>query len=176
MTRKLGRKIANRKSLMRNLAASLVLFEKVDTTEAKAKEVRSVVERLIAISKKQDLASYRHLLSFFYDENAAKKVYVELSKRYEDRTSGFLRLYHIGNRLGDNSRMMRMELVDRKVFAPVKKVKSKEETELSAEDKPVTKADVKAEKRMEKLSQTQQKGGVVTQVRSKAARKTGTSN
>ncbi|MFA5157760.1 MAG: 50S ribosomal protein L17 [Patescibacteria group bacterium] len=173
MTRKLGRKIGSRKSLMRNLAASLVLFEKVDTTEAKAKELKAVVEHLISISKKQNLASYRQLLAYFYDENAAKKVYVELSKRYENRPSGYLHLYHIGNRLGDNSKMVRLELIDRKVFAPVKKEKAK--TEEVKTDKEI-KADKKAEKRMEKLSQVQQKSGVVTQIRTKAARKTGTSN
>jgi len=172
MTRKLGRKIGHRKSLMRNLAASLVLYEKIETTEAKAKDLKPIVERLIAISKTKDLTAYKRLLAFFYDKNAAKKVFEELSVRYTDRPSGFIRLYHIGNRLGDNSKMIRAELVDRKVFAAPKKVE-KEKTEDETVDKKTEKQKIKADRKLEKLTATSQKSGVVTSVRSKAVRKTG---
>jgi large subunit ribosomal protein L17 len=172
--RKLGRKIAHRKSLMRNLAVSLVLYEKVDTTLAKAKEAKSVVEKMITVSKGQDLKSYRHLLSYFYDKGAAKKLRDELSVRYKDRTSGFVRLYHLNNRLGDNSKMARLELVDRKVFAPVKKADTKKENESpKIEVEKIDKKQIKSERKIEKLSATEQKGGVTTSVRTKAARKTG---
>ena len=172
MPRKLGRKIGHRKSLMRNLAASLVLYEKIETTEAKAKDVKSYVEHLISLSKVQDLNAYRQLLAYFYDKNAAKKVYNELSKRYADRPSGFIRLYHIGNRLGDNSKMIRLELVDRKVFAAPKKVVT--DSDKSEAIKPkLDKKEIKAQKKLEKLTSTSQRGGVVTSVRTKAGRKTG---
>ena len=173
MPRKLGRKIGHRKSLMRNLAASLVLYEKIETTEAKAKDVKSYVEHMITISKAQDLAAYRRLLAYFYDKNAAKKVYEELAKRYADRPSGFIRTYHIGNRLGDNSRMMRLELVDRKVFAAPKKVVEKVADSDEIADKKRIKKDAKSQKKLEKLTTTSQKGGVITSVRSKAIRKSG---
>lgn len=173
MPRKLGRKIGHRKSLMRNLAASLVLYEKIETTEAKAKDVKSYVEHMITISKAGDLNAYRRLLAYFYDKNAAKKVYVELAKRYADRSSGFVRTYHIGNRLGDNSKMIRIELVDRKVFAAPKKVVDKANGTKDGEEIIDEKKIRKNEKKLEKLTSTSQKGGVVTSVRSKATRKIG---
>ena len=175
MDRKLGRKIGHRKSLMRNLAASLVLFEKVDTTEAKAKEVKAIVDKMIGIAKKQDLASYRTLLSYFYDENAAKKLFEELAKRYENRNSGYIHMYHIGNRLGDNSKMIKLELIDRKVFV-TKKADKTEKKESQEPEVKNTKSEVKSQKKLDQLSKTQQKSGVTTSVRTKAARKTGTSN
>ncbi len=174
MPRKLGRKIGHRKSLMRNLAASLVLYEKIETTEAKAKDVKSYVEHLISISKAGDLAAYRKLLAYFYDKNAAKKVFEELSKRYAERPSGFIRLYHIDNRLGDNSKMIRLELVDRKVFAaPKKVVTAKADDKDNVVDEKLAKNEIKAQKKLEKLSATSTKSGVITSVRSKAGRKAG---
>ena len=159
---------------MRNLAASLVLYEKIETTQAKAKDVKSYVEHMITISKAGDLNAYRRLLAYFYDKNAAKKVYDELSKRYASRPSGFIRLYHIGNRLGDNSKMARLELVDRKIFAPVKKtVALKTPGETTVTDQKLDKKEIKAQKKMEKLTSTSKRGGVVTSVRTKAGRKTG---
>jgi len=173
MSRKLGRKIGHRKSLMRNLTASLVLYEKVETTEAKAKELKSAAEIIIGIGKKQDLSSYRKLLAYFYDKNAAKKTFNELSKRYIDRQSGFVKSYHIGYRLGDNSKMIRLELVDRKVFVAQKEDKVIKPVEEKMEKLKVDKKVLKAEKKLEKLSATIQKGGVITSVRSKSTRKTG---
>lgn len=174
MARKLGRKIGHRKSLLRNLAASLVLYEKIDTTRAKAKEVRPEVEKLISLGKKQNLAAYRKLNGYFYDKNAAKKVYKELSSRYAERESGFIRSFHLGPRLGDDSQMTRLELVDRKVFVD----SSKKKGETSAEEKKTTervdKNTRRAEKKLEKLTKTRDQSGIVTSVRTKAARKTGT--
>lgn len=172
MTRKLGRKIGHRKSLLRNLAASLVLYEKIDTTRAKAKEVRSEVERLIALGKKQNLSSYRKLIGYFYDKNAAKKVFRELSSRYGKRQSGFVRVYQLGSRLGDNSQIVRLELVDRKVFIDPNK-KAEDKTKEKSPEKKTDKKALRAEKKLEKLTKTKEQAGVVTQVRTKAARKTG---
>jgi len=173
LRRKLGRKSDHRKSLMRNLAASLVLYEKVDTTLPKAKELRSEVEKLIALSKNQNLNTLRYLLGYFYDKNAAKKVYNELSARYKDRGSGFIRLYHLNNRLGDNAQLARIELVDRKVFIAAKKVAEKSKKEDRVREPKLSRTQIKAQKRLDKLLVSSQKGGVVTSVRTKAARKTG---
>ena len=173
LKRKLGRKSDHRKSLIRNLATSLVLYEKVDTTLPKAKELRSEVEKLIAVSKNQNLNTYKYLLGYFYDKNAAKKIYNELSARYKDRQSGFVRLYHLGNRLGDNARLARIELVDRKVFVTPKKTTHVPTKEEKVKQPKLSRAQVKAQKRLDKLTSTEQKGGIVTSVRTKAARKTG---
>ena len=172
--RKLSRKAAHRKSLERNLAASLVLYERIDTTLPKAKEVRRVVERLISRAKKQNLSSYRELQGFFYDRNAAKKVYTELASRYKNRSSGFVKIFRLGNRPGDNASPARVELVDRKVFVAPKKIEKVTNTNKKKEVvSEKTRAEIMAEKRLEKLKSVQQKGGVVTAVRTKAARKTG---
>lgn len=102
--------------MLRNLATSLILYEKVDTTLAKAKEIKSFVEKLIARSKEGDLNAIRSLSAVLFDSNATKKIITELIPRYKDKKSGFIKSYHLKNRLGDNSEMMRLELVDRKVY------------------------------------------------------------
>jgi large subunit ribosomal protein L17 len=114
--RQFSRKTDHRNHLLRNLATSLILFEKVDTTEAKAKELKTFADTLIARSKKADLNAIRKLKAVLFDSNAVKKVIEELVPRYASRNSGFIRSYHLKNRPGDNSPMIRVELVDKKVF------------------------------------------------------------
>ena len=114
--RKLGRKKSNKEHLIRNLATSLVLYEAIETTEAKAKEVKSYLERVLARNKNNTLAEKRAIFAVFFDKKASQKVINELFPRYKTRNSGFIRSFHLANRLGDNSSMMRLELVDKKVF------------------------------------------------------------
>jgi len=172
MKRILGRKIAQRKSLLRNLSASLVLYERIDTTAAKAKEVKSVVERLITIGKKQDLSSYRRLISYLYDKNAAKKIYRDLVPRYKNRQSGFIKSYRLENRPGDGSEIIRLELVDRKVFI-IQAKKPTADVKKTVTEEKVDKKNRRLQKRMEKLTKTKKSAGVITEIRTKAARKTG---
>ncbi|HOX41369.1 MAG TPA: 50S ribosomal protein L17 [bacterium] len=120
--RKLGRKKDHRNHLVRNLATSLLLYETIDTTEQKAKEVKTYVDKLLARARGKDFNTIRKLNAMLFDRNAVDKVIQELGPRYAERTSGFTRSYHLKNRLGDNASMMRLELIDRKVF--VKKAKS----------------------------------------------------
>lgn len=108
--------------MMRNLVTSLVLYEQVETTEAKAKELKSFADKLIARAKKSDLTAIRTLHKVLYDRNAVKKVIEVLVPRYATRTSGFTRSYHLKNRPGDNAPMMRLELIDKKTFVDMAKV------------------------------------------------------
>lgn len=172
MTRILGRKTAHRKSMMRNLVTSLFLYEKVDTTLQKAKEISRIAQRLIFVAKTESLSSYKKLTSYLFDLNASRKVRDELVKRYEDRNSGFVKLYHLPNRLGDNAEMARVELVDRKIFVN-KKDKQDDVESGHKTDRKINKTDVKAQRRLDKLSATENRGGISTSVRTKAARKTG---
>ncbi len=133
--RKLGRKKSNREHLIRNLATSLVLYETLDTTEAKAKETKAYLERLIARNKSLSLASKRDLFSKLFDANAVRKIINEIYPRYETRNSGFIRSFHLKNRLGDNAPMIRLELVDKKVFVDKKEAKAKEGAVSSKEKK-----------------------------------------
>ena len=100
-----------RESLLRNLAASVILFEKVKTTEAKAKAVRPLVEKYITVGKKPTLASRRQLLSFFYTDHPVKKILEVLGPRYEKRTGGYTRIIKVGHRKSDAADMVSIELV-----------------------------------------------------------------
>ena len=102
--------------MLRNLAVSLILFESIATTKPKAKEAKVFVERLIARSKDNTLATRRNVLAAIGDRVAVKKVMDEFIPRYEGRKSGFVRIIQLKNRLGDNAEMARVELVDKKVF------------------------------------------------------------
>jgi len=109
---RLNRNKAHLNAMLRNLATSIILYEKVKTTVAKAKLVKPVVERLIAQSKKQDLpTAMRSLNAYLMDKNAAKKITRELTDRYKDRSSGFTRLTPLGFRAGDAAPMVQIELV-----------------------------------------------------------------
>ncbi len=109
--RKLGREKAPRKALLKNLAQSVILYEKVKTTLAKAKEVRSLVERLITIGKKPGLTSRRRLLSKLPTELAVRKLLEELGPRYAQRNGGYTRLIKLGFRQGDAAQIVQIELV-----------------------------------------------------------------
>ncbi|PIZ71237.1 50S ribosomal protein L17 [Candidatus Peregrinibacteria bacterium CG_4_10_14_0_2_um_filter_43_11] len=109
---RINRKANHLNAMLRNLATSVILYEKVKTTEAKAKLVRPLVEKMITFAKKKELSTaIRELNQFFLDENATKKVTQELLERYKDRNSGFLRLTHKGFRAGDSARIMQIELI-----------------------------------------------------------------
>jgi large subunit ribosomal protein L17 len=94
------------------MATSIILYEKVQTTQAKAKLVKPVVEKLITASKKKDLSvTLRTLNAYLTDENASRKLTRELLERYKDRQSGFTRIIPLGFRDGDAARMVQIELV-----------------------------------------------------------------
>lgn len=107
----LGREKAPREALLRNLAASVILYEKVQTTEAKAKAVRPLVERAITKGKTPSLAARRNLLSFFYTEHPVKKILEVLGPRYAERAGGYTRIVKLGHRQNDSADMVQIELV-----------------------------------------------------------------
>lgn len=107
----LDRKKAPREALLRNLAASVILYEKVKTTEAKAKAVRPLVERAITRGKDASLANRRHLMKFFYTEGPVKKILEVLGPRYAKRPGGYTRLVKLGPRKGDGASIVQIELV-----------------------------------------------------------------
>ena len=108
---KLGRKSGPRLALMRSLATSIVLYEKVQTTEAKAKAIKPIVEKFVTASRDSSLHTRRKLLSYFYDENAVKKLLEDLGPRYKTRPGGYMRITKIGTRSGDASKMVQLEFV-----------------------------------------------------------------
>ena len=110
--RSLGRSSGHRRALYRNLVTDLLNYEKITTTEAKAKEVRSLVERMITLGKEGSLHSRRQALSFILDKRIADKVFSDIAPRYAERPGGYTRIVKIGPRLGDGAPMVQLELVE----------------------------------------------------------------
>ena len=106
----LSRTDNHRKSLIRNLTTSLILYEKIKTTKAKAKETKKMAEKLIFLAKKNDLNARRTMIGYFFDKNATKKMFEVLSPRYEDINTGFIEEYRLTKRLGDGSDMVLLRL------------------------------------------------------------------
>ncbi|NLM52698.1 MAG: 50S ribosomal protein L17 [Firmicutes bacterium] len=109
--RKFGRRSDHRRAMLRNLATSIILAERVTTTEAKAKQLRSITEKMITLGKRKDLHARRQALAYLLDENAVKKLFDEIAPRYEDRQGGYTRILKLGQRRGDAAPMAIIELV-----------------------------------------------------------------
>ena len=106
----LDRKKSSRKALMRSLCESLILKEKINTTAAKAKFLKSHVEKLITLGKTENLTTRRAAIKSLYTEKAVKKLFV-LGARFKDRPGGYTRISKIGNRKGDNAPIVTIEFV-----------------------------------------------------------------
>lgn len=110
--RKLSRKQGPRLALYKNLTVSVLRYERIKTTEAKAKEVRSRVERMITIAKRGDLNARRAVVAEFPNEPLViDKLFDEIAPKYADRTSGFTRIVRLGERKGDAAEIVQLELV-----------------------------------------------------------------
>lgn len=110
--RRLGRASDHRMHMLANLAVAVLRYEKVRTTEAKAKEVRGIVDRMITVAKRGDLTARRSLVSDLpHEPLIVQKLLGELSEKYADRASGYTRIMKIGPRLGDAAPMVQIELV-----------------------------------------------------------------
>ena len=131
--------------MLRNLATSFLLYEKVKTTSIKAKAVQSKVEIMITTAKGGNLSDIRKIDSYLLDKSASKKLLLELVPLYKDRPGGYTRVIKVGNRPGDNAKMSIIELLDvekldRKT-EPDRKTKkddAKETTSKKTEKKPRT--------------------------------------
>jgi large subunit ribosomal protein L17 len=110
--RKLSRPHAHRMSMLGNLAVAIIRYEKVKTTEAKAKEVRGLVDGMITLAKRGDLHARRQLVSRMpHEPLIVEKLMGEIADKYADRASGFTRIVKIGQRAGDAAAMVQIELV-----------------------------------------------------------------
>ncbi len=110
--RKLGRKTGPRKALYRNLIVAVLRYEQVKTTEARAKEVRGQVERVISLAKDGSLPARRRIAAELPDEPLViDKLFKEIAPKYGDRTSGFTRIVRVGQRPGDAAPIVQIELV-----------------------------------------------------------------
>ncbi|MCG2695616.1 50S ribosomal protein L17 [Candidatus Parcubacteria bacterium] len=107
----LDRKKKPREMMLRNLASSVLIYEKIKTTEAKAKAVKPIVEKLITVSMKGDLTARRRLIKSLPQKMAVKKAMEVLGERYKDRKGGYARIIKLGKRQGDGADIVQLELV-----------------------------------------------------------------
>src|SRR3989338_6628317 len=107
----LDRKKAPRKALLGNLAAQVILYEKIQTTEAKAKAVKPLVEKIVTRAKKDNLANRRLLLAKLPIKSSVKKVFEVIAPRYQETAGGYLRIIKLGVRQGDGAKMAQLEFV-----------------------------------------------------------------
>ena len=108
---RLGSDPAHQKALLANLVASLVAAEYLVTTEAKAKALRPIAERMITKAKKGGVANQRNVIAFMRDKDMTAKLFNEIGPRYSSRNGGYTRILKLGTRHGDNAPMARIELV-----------------------------------------------------------------
>ncbi|ART74698.1 50S ribosomal protein L17 [Sutcliffiella horikoshii] len=117
--RKLGRTSAQRKAMLRDLTTDLIISERIETTEARAKELRSLVEKMITLGKRGDLHARRQAASYVRHEvanaetgqDAVQKLFADIAPRYEERQGGYTRIMKLGPRRGDGAPMVIIELV-----------------------------------------------------------------
>lgn len=124
---KLGRTSSHRKAMLRNMVTSFLKYEKIKTTDVKAKELRKVAEKMITLGKRGDLHARRQALAFVRDPVVVGKLFSELSERYRQRTGGYTRIIKMGYRTGDNAPLSSVEFIDN-----VQKKKSKKKVAAAA--------------------------------------------
>jgi large subunit ribosomal protein L17 len=128
--RRLGRNSSHRAAMMRNMVTSLLEHEKITTTDARAKELRKVVDRMITFGKRGDLHARRQAGKVIRDRKVVGKLFELIGPRYKDRPGGYTRIIKLANRAGDNASQVIIELVEEE-FTP--KVRSAVKPEAVAE-------------------------------------------
>ena len=110
--RKLGRKVGNRRALLMNLASQMITHKRIKTTDSKAKELRTYIEPLITLAKKDDLHSRRMIIRKLPKKDIVKTLYDEIAPLYVDRPGGYTRLIKLGYRDNDRAPVSIIEFVD----------------------------------------------------------------
>jgi large subunit ribosomal protein L17 len=165
----LGRTSSHRKSMLSNMATSLILHKRITTTTAKAKALRMFVEPIITKSKEDSTHSRRIVFSYLKDKTAVSELFREVSPKIAERNGGYTRILKIGNRIGDNADMCIMELVDyneamlggeaAKTKTTRRRRTSKKKDEEVAEAKAPKAAKAKAEKTEKPVAKAEESAG-----------------
>lgn len=121
-TRKLGRTTAHRKAMLRGMVTLLLKNGQIETTLTRAKEVRSMAEKMITLGKKNTLASRRAALAYITEENVVSKLFNEIAPTYENRNGGYTQIFKLGARRGDAAEMAIVRLI-KEEKAPVEEKK-----------------------------------------------------
>lgn len=111
LTAKFGRTSSHRKAMFRNMVTSFLRYEKIETTDTKAKELRRIAEKVITLGKRGDLHARRQALAYVRDRDVVEKLFEQISARFKERKGGYTRIVKTGFRVGDNAPMALIEMV-----------------------------------------------------------------
>lgn len=134
-TKKLSRTKPHREAMLANMANSLFTYRTIRTTDAKAKELRRLIDRLVTISKSDTLVARRRVFATLRDETTVKKLFTEIGPHFKERTSGFTRVLKVGTRRGDGAAVTMVELLTPKPVVTTDKEKGKEKKKAEKEAK-----------------------------------------
>jgi large subunit ribosomal protein L17 len=129
--RRLGRTTSHRTAMFRNMVTSFLKHERITTTDAKAKELRPIAEKMITLGKKGDLSAVRQAASFIRDKKIVTKLFAVIAPRYKMRDGGYTRIIKVGQRLGDSSHLSVIELVEEEIKKKEVKKQTKKETRVT---------------------------------------------
>lgn len=138
--KRLGRNTSHRKAMLRNMVTSLFEHEKITTTDARAKELRPMAEKLITLAKRGDLHARRLVTEVVRDRKTVAKLFERVAPRYADRPGGYTRIIKLGHRLGDNAALSMIALVEEACEPKAKKKASKPAPAKKAAPAPVAEA------------------------------------
>jgi len=143
-TKKLSRTKSHRKAMLANMAASLFLYHVIKTTEAKAKEVKKLADKLITLAKKGNLHAHRQVYDVIKDRKLVKKLFDEIAPKLMDREGGYTRVLKLGTRRGDGASLSVVKLL---VEKPASEEKEGKKEKHKKETKPKKEVEAKAEKK-----------------------------
>lgn len=172
--RKLGRTSSHRMAMLRNMVTSLLRHERIQTTDAKAKEVRRVADRMITLGKRGDLHARRRALRVIRQREVAAKVFDELAERYRDRPGGYTRVVKLGRRVGDAAPVSIVELVAEEAPAPRKGARKKAAARKTTTKKTASKKSASKKAESKKKTATKKGASKKTSSSKKTTRKSGT--
>ena len=133
--RKLGRPTAHRNAMLRGMVTLLLKNGQIETTLTRAKEVRSMAEKMITLGKKNTLASRRAALAYITDENVVTKLFAQIAPEYAERNGGYTQIFKLGARRGDAAEMAIVRLIGAEKFAPKEPTKAEQKAAKAAEKK-----------------------------------------
>lgn len=140
--RRLGRTTSHRIAMFRNMVTSFLTHERIITTDAKAKELRPIAEKLITLGKQGDLHAVRQAASYIRDKKTVTKLFSVIAPRYKERAGGYTRIVKLGLRPGDTAQLSVIELVEEHIRQKAAKKAEKKKVEVSVEKKDLQSAPV----------------------------------
>jgi large subunit ribosomal protein L17 len=154
--RKLNRTWSHRKAMLRNMVTTFLDREEIETTDAKAKELRSLAERLVTLAKRgpDDLAARRHALKVVRDRKVVAKLFTELGPRYADRPGGYTRIVKVENRRGDGAPLSIIKFVTEPVTFKERKARTDDEHMERPVDEPKPEAEERVEPEVEEKAES----------------------